>query len=100
MQKVIHPDLFSSKSEVLPMRSRSSKGGEGRVDEGVYNHQYRAQQAEEPHFQSGLSRNAYCPDSHGQVKLVTGKDVLGEDDNYKVPMEVLMEVMEIRFVHE
>ena len=31
---------------------------------------------------------------------MTGKDVLGEDDNYKVPMEVLMEVMEIRFVHE
>lgn len=24
--------------------------------------------------------------------------MLGEDDNYKVPMEVLMEVMEIRFL--
>ena len=98
MQKVIHPDLFSSKSEVLPVRGRSPKGGEGRVDEGVHNHQHRAQQTEEPHFQSGVSRNACCPDSHEQVKLVTGKDVLGEDDNYKVPMEVLMEVMEIRFV--
>lgn len=32
------------------------------------------------------------------MKLITGKDVLGEDDNYKVPMEVLMEVMEIRCV--
>lgn len=30
------------------------------------------------------------------MKLVTGKDVLGEEENYKVPMEILMEVMEIR----
>lgn len=36
--------------------------------------------------------------NQSQVKLITGKDVLGEDDNYKVPMEVLMEVMEIRWV--
>ena len=34
--------------------------------------------------------------THSQVKLLTGTDVLGEDKNYKVPMEMLMEVMEIR----
>ena len=33
---------------------------------------------------------------HGKVKLLTGTDVLGEDENFKVPMELLMEVMEIR----
>ena len=32
----------------------------------------------------------------GKVKLLTGTDVLGEDENFKVPMELLMEVMEIR----
>lgn len=30
------------------------------------------------------------------MKLLTGKDVLGEENNYKVPMEMLMEVMELR----
>ena len=30
------------------------------------------------------------------MKLLTGTDVLGEDKNYEVPMEMLMEVMEIR----
>ena len=33
---------------------------------------------------------------HGKVKLLTGTDVLGEDENFKVPMVLLMEVMEIR----
>ena len=41
-----------------------------------------------------ITRAAYL------VKLRTGKDVLGEDNNYKVPMEMLMEVMELRFVLE
>lgn len=30
------------------------------------------------------------------MKLNTGKDVLGEEQNYKVPMDMLMEIMEIR----
>lgn len=30
------------------------------------------------------------------MKLITGKDVLAEDANYKIPMDMLMEVMEIR----
>ena len=96
MQKVIHPDLFSSKSEVLCTCDASHKGGEGSVNKGVHHNQYCPQQTKEPHFKSCLPRNACCLDSHNQVKLMTGKNVLGEDDNYKVPMEVLMEVMEIR----
>ena len=28
--------------------------------------------------------------------MLTGKDVLAEENNYKIPMEMLMEVMEIR----
>lgn len=30
------------------------------------------------------------------MKLLTGTEVLGEESNFKVPMDILMEVMEIR----
>ena len=49
-----------------------------------------------------VTRAAYlvveCERCDPQAKLRTGKDVLGEDKNYKVPVELLMEVMELRSV--
>ncbi|KAK8821826.1 hypothetical protein WA556_002271 [Blastocystis sp. ATCC 50177/Nand II] len=75
MQKVIHPDLFSSKSE-------EEKAVSTKVSTTI--------NIAHNKLKNPISRAAYL------VKLITGKDVLGEDDNYKVPMEVLMEVMEIR----
>ena len=75
LQKMIHPDLFSNKSaEEQAVSAKVST---------ILNVAHNK-------LKNPITRAAYL------VKLRTGKDVLGEDNNYKVPMEMLMEVMELR----
>lgn len=56
MQKVIHPDLFSSKSAVGILKILLSIGREGSLYQSFHNHQYCTQQTEESHFTGCLSR--------------------------------------------
>lgn len=98
LQKVVHPDLFSTKSPVILCLSGIHCQEEKRVSEKVSSTLNIAHNK----LKDPVTRAAYlvveCERCDPQAKLRTGKDVLGEDKNYKVPVELLMEVMELRSV--
>lgn len=95
LQKMIHPDLFSTKSEV-----GLGAEGDGKEEKAVSASVSSTLNIAHNKLKNPITRAAYLVGvsvpTNGKVKLLTGTDVLGEDENFKVPMELLMEVMEIR----